>query len=464
MKLIKNDNSSFRDPDGFVFWRKDILFRQINLRYKDSYDYLVKSGLYGKLVKEELLIPHKTVSKKFAANKNAYKVIRPQLIPFVSYPYSWSFSQLKDAGLITLNILKRSLECGMILKDASSYNIQFIGAKPVFIDTLSFKKYEEGQIWMAYKQFCQHFLAPLLLMAYRDLRLNNMIKEYLEGIPLNLTSKLLPFKTYFKSGILTHIHLHARSQTNFSDKRISSGKYKLSKYGLLALIDNLEKTINNIKLRDIKTEWADYYDFTNYSKRAFNVKGKIVKKFIKTVGPKVIWDIGANKGEFTRLAVDRNMYAISADIDPLAVEKNYLKGKNEKRNNILPLIWDLTNPPPSIGWANSERRTITERGKPDLIMVLALIHHLCITNNLPFGYVAKFLSDQTDYLIIEFVPKDDSNVQKMLSMREDIFYEYTQENFERIFSRYFRIVETVKITDSLRTMYLMESTFEKRKR
>jgi hypothetical protein len=454
--LIKNDKSSFRDPDGFVFRYRGILLRQINLRYKDNYDHLINSGLYDLLVNKELLIPHKAVSKKYAVNNSAYKVIRPKLVPFVSYPYSWSFSQLKDAGLLTLKIQEESLKAGMILKDANAYNIQFIGVEPVFIDTLSFKKYEQGEVWLAYKQFCQQFLVPLSLMAYRDLRLNNMLKVYLDGIPLDMGSKLLPPKTYFKAGILSHIHLHARSQVRFSGKRISPEKYKIGKHSLLALIDNLEKTVRDIKLPKVKTEWGDYYESTNYSQKAFNRKGRIVKKYVKIANPNIVWDLGANEGEFTRLVVGNAMYAISADIDPLAVEKNYLISKKEKRKNILPLIWDLTNPPPSIGWANAERSSFTQRGKPDLVLALALIHHLVITNNLPLEKVARFFFRLTKYLIIEFVPKKDSNAQKMLASREDIFDNYTKDIFEKVFGKYFETLKKDNITGSKRIMYLMK--------
>jgi hypothetical protein len=359
-----NDKSSFRDPDGFVFYDRGILYRQVNQSYREDFELLINSGLYKSLVNKGFLVAHKTTPLKHAVNEKAYKVIKPELIPFISYPYSWSFSQLKDAALLTLQIQKEAIKHGMVLKDASSYNIQFIGVKPVLIDTLSFKKYKEGEPWVAYRQFCQHFLAPLSLMAYTDPRLNIMLRDYIDGIPVDLASKLLPFKTSFRFGLLTHIHLHASLQKRYSEKAVDKAKFKMDKKGLIALTASLEKTILRLRLPKINTEWSNYQDKMNYTRASYKHKESIVIKYIKKIKVKTVWDLGANKGDFTRLALKSASYAISADIDPVAVEKNYLLAKKEGDRNILPLVWDLTNPPPSIGWANSERRSFTDRGNP----------------------------------------------------------------------------------------------------
>ncbi len=190
--------ASFRDPSGFLFSRNGALYRQINRVYADDYDHLISSGLYDQLVKSGLLIPHREVSEKPVYPELAVKVIQPELVPFISYPYEWSFSQLKDAALATLAIQKRSIKAGMSLKDASAYNIQFINGKPTLIDTLSFEIYKEGKPWDAYRQFCQHFLAPLALMARVDVRLGQLLRVFIDGIPLDLASRLLPASTRAK--------------------------------------------------------------------------------------------------------------------------------------------------------------------------------------------------------------------------------------------------------------------------
>ena len=221
MKALINKQvlpSSFRDPSGYLFYLDGSLYRQINHNYKENYDHLMNSGLYDSLVNANLLIPHKEVDILESKTNEYYKIIKPEPIPFISYPYEWCFSQLKDAALTTLMIQKKSLEFGMSLKDCSAYNIQFRKGIPIFIDTLSFEKYVEGKPWIAYKQFSQHFFAPLVLQYYRDVRLNQLFRIYIDGAPLDLVSSMLPFYTWLKFSMLSHIHLHSKSQKHFSKK------------------------------------------------------------------------------------------------------------------------------------------------------------------------------------------------------------------------------------------------------
>lgn len=451
-------DSSFRDPNGFLFFEDHHLYRQINIPYKDTYDLLMRSGLYDALVTDGLLVPHKEMPEDFRQFENGYKVIRPEKLPFISYPYEWCFSQLKDAALCTLTIQKKAFTYGMTLKDSSAYNIQFINNTPVMIDTLSFERYQEGSPWIAYKQFCQHFLAPLLLMRYKDIRLNQFSKLYIDGIPLDLASLLLPKKTYLNFGILSHIHLHAKSQSYFADKKIKidSNKQKMGKIAFQGLIDNLESITKKLNWNLKKTEWGDYYNDTNYSSHSFTRKKEIISRFIDRIKPEIVWDLGANTGVFSRIPSEKGIFTVSFDIDPVAVEKNYRKIKDCSENNLLPLILDLTNPSPSIGWAHKERSSFMNRGPADMVLALALIHHLAISNNVPLGKIAKFFSDICKTLIIEFVPKNDSQVQRLLASREDIFTHYTKEAFEKEFMHYFSIEEQSQLQDSERIMYLMK--------
>lgn len=457
--MIKNQKnkiklpSSFRDPSGSLFYQKGVLYRQINPVYKEHYDYLIKSGLYEHLVNGGLLISHQEIKKKSLAD--GYKIIKPDLIPFISYPYEWCFSQLKDAALTTLAIQKKALEFGMSLKDSSAYNIQFYNGKPTLIDTLSFEKYQEGKPWIAYKQFCQHFLAPLALASFTDIRLNQLSRSFIDGPPLDLVSKLLPWRTYFKFSLLTHIHLHAKSQKHFADKPVNKNARKIKQPALLTLINNLESAVKKLRWRHQDTEWAGYYTFTNYSAIALNHKKKIISDFLGLIQPKLVWDLGANIGVFSRLASNKGIKTISFDIDNAAVEKNYLKCIKNNETNILPLFIDLTNPSPDLGWANQERMSLQKRGPADTVMALALIHHLAISNNLPFNNIANFFSKVCYSLIIEFVPKTDSHAQKLLLTRDDIFPNYNQQSFEDEFNKYFNIQNKIKIKNSDRTLYLM---------
>jgi ribosomal protein L11 methylase PrmA len=448
---------SFRDPSGFVFRKEGSLYRQVNRVYQEDFDLLVDSGLCQNLVQSSLLIPHTDAGLEYAVTAHAYKVIEPREIPFVSHPYEWCFSQLKDAALLTLEIQARAFEHGMSLKDCSAYNIQFVGGKPLFIDTLSFEKYREGQPWVAYRQFCQHFLAPLALMSHVDVRLHQLLRVYLDGVPLDLASKLLPTRTRASFGLLSHIHLHAKAQERYADSSISATSRKVGRTSFLGLVDSLKSTVEKLGWQPGGTEWYDYYDITNYSEPAFERKQQVVAEMLDQVrpSPSIVWDLGANTGLFSRIASDRGIPTISFDIDPAAVEMNYLESKDKAEASILPLVLDLTNPSPGIGWDNRERMSLTERGPADLALALALIHHLAISNNLPFSKIAKFFGQTCHTLIIEFVPKSDSQVQKLLSSREDIFSEYDQQSFEEAFTAFFTIQRCEPIEGTQRTLYLM---------
>jgi hypothetical protein len=448
---------SFRDPSGFIFRHQGCLYRQINQLYQDQYDQLINSGLYQKLSAAGLLISHEETQPELARTADCYKIIRPLLVPFISYPYEWSFSQLKDAAQLTMKIQKIALEHGMSLKDASAYNIQFVEGKPLWIDTLSFEKYAEDRPWIAYRQFCQHFLAPLALMAHSDVRLTQLSRIFLDGIPIDLASRLLPGVTRFKFSLLSHIHLHARSQKHYQDKLVKTSERKLSRFSFMALIDSLQSAIASLRWKPHGTEWADYYDHTNYSASAIEFKRKCTDDFLKILKPRLVWDIGANTGFFSRLASARHIATVSLDIDPAAVEINYHQCRLEGNLFLLPLVGDITNPSPGIGWGNNERMSLLERGPADTILALALLHHLAIANNLPFAKIASLFSGLCRTLIIEFIPKDDSQVHRLLASREDIFPDYHARGFEKEFARFFSIERSEKIAQSGRCLYLLKN-------
>ena len=280
--------ASFRDPSGFMFLRRATLFRQINQCAKDDYNELNNSGLYKELVKKGLLVSHVETDEPAYNPEHAFKIIQPELIPFISYPYEWSFSQLKDAALLTLEIQKISIEHGMTLKDASGFNIQFIGCRPIFIDTLSFSCHTEDQPWIAYRQFCRHFLAPLSLMRYRDITLNRLLSIHMDGIPLQLTSTLLPFKTRLNIGLFLHIHCHARSEkhyANITEPNKLKTTRAVSRNAQLGIIDNLIATIQRLQSPEKKLEWTEYYSNTNYETEAFKQKQIFIETNISSIRP-----------------------------------------------------------------------------------------------------------------------------------------------------------------------------------
>ncbi len=458
MRMSDPVPGSFRDPSGLLFTCEGVLYRRINRCYSGHYDRLMQSGLYESLVQERLLVPHEEVRLDDALQHGAHAVIRPARIPFISYPYEWCFSQLKDAALTTLAVHERAIEKGMALKDASAYNIQFLRGKPIFIDTLSFETYREGSPWVAYRQFCQHFLGPLALMAHTDIRMNQLARIYLDGVPLDLASRLLPWVTRLRPSLMLHIHLHARSQARHADRAVrpvSSGR-TVSRIGMLGLIDSLKGAVRRLVWRPAGTEWGDYYADTNYSEDALRHKQQIVTDFLGGQSLGTLWDLGANSGLFSRLAAAQGARVIAFDVDPAAVEKNYVESRKSGDGRILPLLMDLTNPSPGIGWHGRERMSLTERGPADGVLALALVHHLAISNNVPFAHLAEFFAEQCHTLLIEFVPKTDSQVKRLLATREDVFPDYTQEHFVQQFSDCFDIEKSERVKDSDRVVYLMK--------
>jgi hypothetical protein len=449
--------SSFRDPSGFVFQRDGIIYRQVNHSYQEEYDLLMGSGLYEALSSSGLLISHSESDITPELPEKAYKILRPAPVGFVSYPYEWCFSQLQDAALKTLEIQRKCMDFGLSLKDCSAYNIQFIGGKPVFIDTLSFEKYREGTPWVAYQQFCRHFLAPLALMSHTDIRLSQIFRVYIDGVPLDLASTLLPFSTKLNLPIFVHLHMHSKAQKRYEGVASKKSNLPMSRRAFMGILDSLGKCVEKLRWTQSQTQWGDYYGQTNYDESSFDQKKNIVASFINRTDPASVWDLGANTGVFSRIAAEKKIPTISFDMDPVAVEKNYRECTAAKETHILPLIMDLTNPSPGIGWRNTERMSITDRRSDNmLVMALALIHHLAITNNLPFEKIASFFSELCRYLIIEFVPKEDSQIKRMLSTREDIFIHYNPDSFEKAFTHFFSIVEKVEIKGLGRVLYLME--------
>ncbi len=448
---------SFRDPSGFLFVRDGIVLRQVNRAFSEPYERMMDSGFYEAAVKRGLLIAHEEIDPG-VGDTGVYKVLRPVQLDFISYPYEWSFSQLRDAASLTIELQKLAIEHGMNLRDASAYNVQFHRGRPVFIDTLSFEPYEEGRPWVAYQQFCKHFLAPLALMAHTHIELRRLLRVNIDGIPLDVAAAALPWRTRFRPSLLAHIHLHARAQSKHSDTRESADRANtatVSRNGMIGLVDSLGSAVRKLKWNPAGTEWGDYYEDTNYSDDASKSKAEVVTAMLDRIGPSQVWDLGGNTGVYSRLAADRGIPTLSFDIDPAAVEKNYRRAREQKEEMILPLIMDLTNPSPGVGWASRERNSLANRGPVDLVLALALVHHLAISNNVPLGMVAEMLASLGRHLVIEFVPKSDSQVQRLLATRPDIFPGYDEAGFERAFSEHFALLDQQPVAGSERTLYLL---------
>lgn len=452
------DPGSFRDPGGFVYRRDGVLYRQVGPAAIADWEAFLASGLADRLIGGGRLIGHEIAPLELAATADARAVIRPEAIDFISYPFEWTFSQLQDAALLTLDVELEALKAGWSLRDASAYNVQFRNARPVMIDSLSFEPHEDGRPWVAYRQFCEHFLAPLAVMARRDIRLGRLLRADPDGIPLDLAKGLLPWRTRLNMGLLSHLHLHANAQRRYAgneDEGQAARGARISRQRLAGLIGNLRGTVAGLKWSPGGTEWSDYAENTSYGERATADKLRLVGEFVGQVPGTRAWDLGANTGRYSRIAADAGKHVLAFDIDPAAAERNYLAIRKEGRTDILPLILDLANPSPGIGWAGQERRSLIDRANPDVVLALALVHHLAISRNVPLPMLFDLFARLSPRAIVEFVPKDDPMVRRLLATREDVFPDYTLEGFRAAAGARFEIVREVPIAESPRVLFLL---------
>jgi ribosomal protein L11 methylase PrmA len=448
---------SFRDPAGFVYSEGGDLRRQVNQVYREHYDHLMESGLYQELIDERLLVKHEEIAAEPPGPTPAYKVVRPEKIELISYPYEWSFSQLKDAAIAVLEVQRRALARGMTLKDCTAFNVQFHHGRPILIDTLSFEIYRQGDPWFGYRQFCEHFLAPLALESMTDHRLGQLGRCYLDGIPLDLAARLLPWRSRLRFGLAVHLHLHSAFQSSHAGRpgASTSTSRRLSVRALLGLVDSLRSTVGGLRWKAPGKGWASYYNDNSYHAEEFERKARLVAEFLKRTGCRTVWDLGANTGYFSHVAAELGLSTIAFDLDPACVERTYLEVKRRREEKLLPLIQDFFNPSPPSGWLNQERSSIFDRGAPDLALALALVHHLAFTGNQPLENLAAFFDRLAPWLVIEFVPETDPQSQRLLANRRGIHHRYDRDHFEECFRKHFALIISEPVSQSGRVLYLM---------
>lgn len=448
---INKHPASFRDPSGFIYEKDGSIFRFVSTSYQQHYQLLQSSKLANELIQQQLLLPFAEVNENHTGAADWFITLQPQQIPFISYAWEWSFDQLKDAALTTLSICRAALQKGMILKDATHLNIQFVDGKPKLIDTLSFEKYQQGTPWIAYRQFCECFLNPLLLAAHCNMEVHKLLLSYPDGVPAKLTAGLLPFKTRFSASVYLHVFLHARlsAKKETGDKPSAS---TLQQKKLDQLLQNLQDCILKLCLPQKTTTWNNYYAETILSNDYLSAKKEIVASLLNDITYESVLDLGANEGEFSKLC-KKDALVVAADFDSACINNLYAVLKKEKKKNILPLVLDMSFPSPAIGWNNTERREFFKRKQFDTVLALALIHHLAIGKNISMEQIAALLAENGKQLLIEFVPKSDPKVKEMLLHRSDIFPGYTVENFESVFGLYFNLQNKISVPGSDRMIY-----------
>lgn len=449
----RQDSASFRDPSGRVIVESDRVVRWVDASYRKHYDAFYESPISRRLREKGWLLE----AREIEPPEGVYKALESEKIPFVSYPYEWSFSQWREAALLTLDMQLDLLEHDFVLKDATPFNVQFCGSRPVFIDLLSFEVLEKGAPWVAYRQFCETFLAPLLLMASVDPGLGSLLRVYLDGVPLSLCSKLLPLRVKLRPLTFVHVVLHGKlGSSQPAPSADGSPSRPIGKASLQSIARQLRSVVARLEPRGADSLWSSYYEaHLNYTEEAFVHKKKVLEGVLDSARPEVVWDLGCNTGVFSEICADRGAYVVAFDSDPLCIEALYTSLRRDGAEMILPLILDLANPSAGLGWANRERKPVLERGRADLTLALGLVHHLRFSHNVPFELQAELFSRCGDRLLVEFVPAEDEMTRKLSHRKPALLEGYTEERFVEAFGAYFDVEERVRLTGSTRTLFLL---------
>ena len=453
-----DEKGSFRDPAGKIFYKENRVFRRLSSMGAERYLALKESGIITHSISKGFLIGTKEITDaEINKNNGEELILEHDKIPYISYPYEWSFSQLKKAAIFHLDFHLFLLENNATLIDASAYNVQFVGSKLKFIDVLSIQKYNEGEYWKGHKQFCENFLNPLVLKSKKGIKFNNWFKGNLEGIETNELNNLLSIFDKLSYNIFVHVHLLNKIEEKYTSKKtlepIKKNKNKISKKNLMAMLSQLKSFISGLKDHKSVSTWDGYSANNSYSNEDKNKKIDFVSNFCKENNFDLMADLGCNDGEYSNLCLKNGCKkVIGFDFDINAINRAYVNASKENLN-FLPLYFDASNPSSNIGWHQNERKGFIERANFDALIALAFEHHLAIGKNIPLDDVVRWLVSLAPVGLIEFVPKEDETIKKMLEFKGDIFPKYTQANFEKYLLEHSQIISTDIVSKSGRSIY-----------
>jgi hypothetical protein len=453
---IFSESGSYRDRSGQVFYQDGEVYRGISQQSLDDWLHFQNSNCAAILMSQLVIISTTRVTDDSSVPAEVFAVwagvLHHERVPFISYPYEWPFGMLKDAALQQLRLILELLDEGMILKDASSFNSQWFGTKPVFIDTPSIQRLQDGEPWAGYNQFSAMFIAPLLLTAYKGVDFQQWLRGRLDGIPVDELARLMSTRDLLRTGVLKHVTLQAKliERGRNSDTAIkqevrsagfSSEMIKANARGLRKLIEQLQWTPR------IELPLEEYSGLESDS----------VVSFLQSIASSqrfgLIWDLNSRSGRFAIEAARSANYVIAMDSDHLAIEHLYQSLKTSGPDNILPLVNNVVDPSPALGWRLQERKSLPDRGKPDLTLCLALIHHVVIGANVPLDSFIEWIAELESDLVIEFVSRDDPMVQQLLRNKEDIYWDYNLDYFESCLDRLFQVNEKLELSSGTRTLY-----------
>jgi SAM-dependent methyltransferase len=454
------DPGSFRDREGQVFYSSDRVCRALSALALEEWEALAGADFFIRAMQERRVVNTRRVPLPPDAPPAPAQAwagaLEHDRIPFISYPYEWSFGMLQDAALLQLDLLAEALQAGFILKDSSSYNVQWCGTRPVFIDVPSFQRHAPNEPWTGYLQFCQLFLFPLMLTAYQDLPFHPWLRGAIDGITPEAANRLLSGRARWRRGVFTHAYLQSRLQAATADARHSMRR-TLSDSGfsrelIFTNVRGLRRLVSSFRWRQKSSAWVAYRETHSYTDEDYEAKRRFVATAAAAAPRALVWDLGCNTGDFARVCLDHADYVVALDADPLAIERLYRELRNTGEQRILPLVGNLTDPSPGLGWQGAERRPLPTRGRPDLVLALALLHHLVIAANVPLDAVVDWLASLGGDLVIEFVAREDPMVQRLLLNKDDRYADYALERLEQALSRNFQIESRLELKSGTRTL------------
>lgn len=456
----RNDPGSFRDPGSRVFFREDRVLRFIDARSLNAWEHLVATDFFAKGVAAGSIIGTHRASDDIIPKDSPWAaVLEHDRVPVISYPYEWTFSMLRDAALLQLDLLLAALGEGMILKDSTPFNVQFRGSRPVFIDIGSFEILEDGEVWVGYRQFLAQFLYPLMLTANVGVDFQSWLRGQPDGMtPSEMKSVMSKRDLMRKSGLL-HVSLLARTESKQTDSgRDVRSEFKeagFSKEMIETNVKGLRKIVVGLEWDPGITRWNEYATGCDHVSLQRDAKAEFVGHVLAGKELSTVWDLGANDGHFSRIAAESADQVLALDADGAVLDHLYDLVKSEGPNNILPLVQDLANPSPGLGWRGRERPPLVERSQPDLVLCLAVVHHLVIGRNIPLRSVIEWFGQLEAEMVFEWVSPDDPMVKGLTANKKphEVHQDYTEDALREYLAEWFTIEREAALPGDTRRLF-----------
>lgn len=469
--MLSADGGSFKDPSGRVYLVGDRtdrrrVVRGLTATTAATVERLLAEPLFqrmladGDVANTQVLCPDDPVAAA-VMDRGWASVLEHEAVDFPTWPYEWPFGMLKDAALLQLRLLEQCVRAGWMLKDATPFNIQWVGNRPVFIDIPSFVPREDGEYWQGYRQFCSMFLIPLMLTAHLRIPYQPLLRSCLEGVPPEVATRYFRGLQRFKRGVPSHVWFPSKVEgwmrTRDGASRSSSSTRRQSETSLLALLDGLARLVTGLSYRPAApSDWSRYSETHSYTQSDLERKKAFVEEHTRACHPHLLWDLGANTGTFSRIAAQHSGIVIAVDGDHAASDVLYRETREGRERNIIPLVMDLANPSPGQGWAGHERAPFLGRRSPDMALCLALIHHLRVTANVPVSLLVNWLRSLDATVIVEFIKREDEMFAKLAENKREDYADYTLENFQSEADKYFTVRDSVELKAGKRVLFLLE--------